>query len=125
VPDTGLVGLGNMKLMEMFSPLGGPRDDGQSDIDWMDDLKFFIDNDDMMLKKHMFPAVEKHKKFVDHPDAYKLYIKPLKQCLGVYCETFEIEDPEDKFTEEKICSLAKKIANEQKTYIEKKDYDRK
>ena len=109
----------------MFSPLGGPRDDGQSDIDWMDDLKFFIDNDDMMLKKHMFPAVEKHKKFVDHPDAYKLYIKPLKQCLGVYCETFEIEDPEDKFTEEKICSLAKKIANEQKTYIEKKDYDRK
>lgn len=110
----------------MFSPLGGPQnDEAESDIDWIDDLKFFIDNDDTMLKKHMFPAVDKHKKYLDHPDAYKIYIKPIKQCVNVYCETFDIEDAEEKFSEDKICSLAKKIANEQKIYIEKKDYDKK
>jgi hypothetical protein len=34
-----------MLLKEMFSAIGAPKDE-QADIDWLDDLKFFIDNND-------------------------------------------------------------------------------
>lgn len=108
----------------MFSPLGGPREEEKA-VDWLSDLKFFIDNDDMMLKKHIFPAVEKHKRFVDHPDAYKLYINPLRSCVKTYCEAFEIEDEDEKFPADDISSLARTFAEEQKKHIEKKDYERK
>lgn len=125
--DTGHVGLGKqeniMLLNEMFSPIGAPKPD-QSDIDWLDDLKFYIDNDNSMLQKNLFPAVEKHKKHVDHPDAYKIYLTPIKRCCENYCERFEIEDAEEKFPNEKLIELAKHIANEQKEFIKRGDYDK-
>ena len=31
-----------MKLYEMFSPIGAPKENDE--IDWLGDLKFFIDN---------------------------------------------------------------------------------
>jgi hypothetical protein len=113
--------------MEMFSAIGAPKDEyADSDINWIDDLKFFIDNDDALLKNHIFPTIEKHRKYVDHPEAYKLYMKPLKSCVKIYCKTFDINDEDnEKFSEDKVCSLAKQIAGEQKAYIMKKDYDKK
>ena len=46
----------------MFSPVGAPKDD-QPDIDWIGDLKFYMDNNDQMLNKHFFPAVNREEKF--------------------------------------------------------------
>ena len=109
-------------LSEMFSPLSGPRKDEQ-DIDWIGDLKFFIDNDEKMLENYFFPAVEKHKQHVGNPNAYKLYVRSLKECMKCYVEQFKIESPEDKFTEDAINDLAKKIAEEQEKFIEAGDYD--
>lgn len=111
-----------MKLMEMFSAIGAPKTE-LSDIDWVDDLKFYIDNDTAMLQKNLFPAVEKHKKYIDHPDAYKIYLDPLLDCCKSYCKKFEIEEPTKKFPRDKLIELAKKIAEEQKKFIEKGDYD--
>ncbi len=34
-----------MKLLEMFSPIGAPQTPDQ-DIDWIGDLKFYVDNND-------------------------------------------------------------------------------
>jgi hypothetical protein len=82
-----------MLLKEMFSPIGAPKQD-QQDIDWLGDLKFFIDNDD---------AIEK--------------------CLGHYCEKFEVETPEEKFPKEKLIELAKRCAEEQEKYLDKGDYE--
>ena len=39
-----------MLLREMFSPIGAPKEQ-ESDIDWIGDLKFFIDNDTDVLSK--------------------------------------------------------------------------
>lgn len=105
----------------MFSPVGGPQEDDQ-DIDWAGDLKFYIDNSTEMLEDYFFPAVKKHRKHINHPDAYKIYIKPLKQCLEAYCEEFKIEDREEKFPDELIEDLAQRICKEQKTFIERGDY---
>jgi len=112
-----------MKLNEFF-PAPEQPDDSQ-DIDWLDDLKFYIDNEPKLLSNYFFPAVKKHKDHINHPNAYKLYIKPLQTCMKEYCETFEIEDPKKKFPEEAIIELAKRIAEEQKKYIEAGDYETK
>ena len=105
----------------MFSPLGGPKE-VDKEVDWLDDLKFYIDNNNDLLSKSIFPAVEKHKKYVDHPAVYKIYLKPLQSCVESYCNTFEIDEKEKIFSKEKIIELAKHIAEEQNNYIKKGDY---
>jgi hypothetical protein len=119
----GHVGLGDMKLNEFFPSAEEPNDD--QDIDWLDDLKFFIDNEPKLLSNYIFPAIKKHEKYVDHPKAYKIYIKPLNACMKKYCETFDIEEQEKKFSEDSLIELAKKIAEEQKKHIEDGDYETK
>jgi hypothetical protein len=111
-----------MLLREMWSAIGAPKDD-QQDIDWLDDLKFFIDNDDKMLSNFFFPAVKKHKEYQGHPDAYKIYLKPIENCLGHYCKKFEISNPEEKFPKEKLIDLAKQIAAEQDQHLKHGDYE--
>jgi hypothetical protein len=111
-----------MLLREMFSPIGAPQEQDQ-DIDWLGDLKFFIDNDDRMLNQYFFPAVKRHKEHLGNPNAYKVYIRPIEKCLGHYCEKYEIQEPETKFTKESLIELAKKIANEQAKFLERGDYE--
>ena len=110
-----------MKLNELFSPIGAPSDN--QDINWLEDLKFFIDNDNEVLSKVMFPAIKKHTKYSGHPDAYKIYIKPLDQCKELYCNKFYREDMQDKINKVNIIALARTISGEQEKYIERGDYE--
>ena len=113
-----------MLLREMFSPIGAPKED-EVDVDWLDDLKFFIDNNNDMLNGHFFPAIKKQAQHKDHPHVYKVYIKPIEHSLGHYCQQYNIEKPEEKFPKEKLIDLAKRIATEQARYIERGDYETK
>jgi hypothetical protein len=119
---TGHAGNGNMKIYEVFSPLGGEQDE-MSDVNWMDDLKFFISNDTDVLSNYFFPAVRKHKEYGDHPNAYKIYIKPIEKCKDVYIKKYKITEPEAKFPKGSLITLAKKMAEEQKEYIKNGDYE--
>lgn len=110
-----------MLLKEMFSPIGAPKDD-QQDIDWLDDLKFFIDNNNDMLNKYFFPAVKRHKEHKDNPNVFKVYIRPIETCLGHYCDKFEIDNRDEKFPKDKLIDLAKRFAKEQEQFIKKGDY---
>lgn len=110
-----------MLLREMFSPIGAPKTEEQ-EIDWLGDLKFFIDNDNDMLSNHFFPAVKKHEKYLNHPEAYKIYLRPLDMCAEEYCKKFQIGDKHEKFPKESLIELAKHIAEEQNKFIERGDY---
>jgi hypothetical protein len=110
-----------MLLREMFSPLGGPQET-EKIIDWGDDLKFYIDNEDSLLQQYMFPAVKKHEKHAGHPEAFKLYLRPIRSCLESYCDKFNIKDAKEKFTDDVIEGLAKRLATEQEKHIEHGDY---
>jgi hypothetical protein len=111
-----------MLLREMFSAIGAPKDE-QSEIDWLDDLKFFIDNDTDTLSHHFFPAVKRHRQHQGNPNAFKLYIRPIERCKEAYCKRYEIETPEEKFPKAKIIELAKRCAEEQEKIIERGDYE--
>ena len=110
-----------MKLNELFSPIGAPKDN--EDINWPDDLRVFIDNDNDALSKFMFPAIKKHETYKGHPDAYKLYIKPLEGCRGLYASKFHVEDCEQKIPRDIIILMAKKFAAEQDNFMERGDYE--
>lgn len=112
-----------MLLKEMFSPIGAPKEDDR-EIDWIGDLKFFIDNDNKMLENYFFPAVERHREHVGNPNAWKLYVRPIRECLKCYLEQFEVESPEEKFTDEALQKLAERICKEQEHFIQEGDYDK-
>lgn len=108
-----------MLLKELFQ---ADKKQPDPDINWIEDLKVFLDNDDEMLSKYFFPAVDQHKQDPDNDEAYKFYIKPLSLCAEKYCSTYDIPDKNNFFPAEKIADLAKMIAAEQKSYIKRGDY---
>lgn len=110
-----------MKLFELFSPIGGPTENDLQEIDWIGDLKAYIDDNESLLSRRIMPAVEKHKKYLKHPNAYKIYIKAIKLCADQYCDQFDIE--EKVFTPEKIIELAKTYADQQEKFIGRGDYE--
>ena len=106
----------------MFSPIGAPHENEQ-EINWAEDLKFYIDNNEKLLSQYMFPAIKRHTEYVGNPNVYKVYIRPLESCLNQYCNEFEIKDREIKFPKDSLIELAKKIAFEQETHISNGNYE--
>lgn len=111
-----------MLLKEMFSAIGAPDEEG-SGIDWLSDLKFYIDNDDSILNQYFFPAVKRHEAHKGNPNAYKIYIRPLEKMTGKYCEKFDIKDRADKFPKDSLIELAKRFATEQEQHMDNGHYD--
>jgi hypothetical protein len=119
-----------MKLMELFQPPQmDPNNDSvekdprlMTDINYLDDLKFFIDNDTDRLSKNFFPAIKQQRQN-DSPDSFKLYLKPLTASCEEYCKEYDLSDIKDQiFTREKLEELAKQIASEQSEFIKKGSY---
>ena len=110
-----------MLLREMFSPLGGPKSD-EAEIDWADDLKFYIDNNDELLTRFIFPAVAKQQSNPHDDRSYKLYINPVRSCAESYCKKYGIEDKGSTFPPETIIRIAKRISEEQKNHIDNGAY---
>lgn len=110
-----------MILMELFS--ADEAETVEDDIDWAADLKFFIDNDDQLLQKYIFPAVQQQRQHAGHPNVYKLYIKPLQRCIEEYRDKFEVEKIGEKFPKEMIIGLAKEIAEKQNEFIQDGQYE--
>jgi hypothetical protein len=113
-----------MKLFELFSYNPQSEKDTDEDIDWLDDLKFYIDNNVELLTHYIFPAIARQKESSDDVNIYKIYIKPLRLCAKDYCQRFETEKPhKELFPTTDIVKLAKSFADIQKSFIEKGDYE--
>ncbi len=113
-----------MLLNELFSkPVEEPKK-FDPEVDYLDDLKFWISNNDDALSKVLMPAIHQHREHHHEGNNYKLYIKPLMKCAEDYCVKFDLMHSKDEiFTPENIVILAKKIAEEQNNFIEKGDYN--
>ena len=111
--------------MELFSSDPTSQDPRLSkDINYLDDLKFFMDNDTDELTNTLFPAIKAHKENLDDESAYRHYMKPIKITVEKYCDKYDLADIKDTiFTDDSLIHLAKRIAEEQKQHISNKDYD--
>jgi hypothetical protein len=45
--------------------------------------------------------------------------------MEAYCERYQVENPEEKFSKEKLIELAKRFASEQEKFLERGDYANK
>ena len=118
--DIGVAGSGDMLLREMFSPIGAPT---ENDIDFFNDLKFFMDNDNELMTKVMFPAIINHKNHVGNKKSYKFYIAPIDKCITKYCEKFNIDKPNEVFPKGKVIEFAKMYAEAQEKFITNGAYE--
>lgn len=113
--------------MELFAPPSEMKEKDERldpEINYIEDLKYFIDNEDDVLSKIFFPAISQQKKQADKENSFKLYIEPVKKTVGIYCKKFKLEDIQDKiFNDDSVVKVAKRIADEQTNHIKKKDYD--
>lgn len=107
--------------VESFSPIGAPSEHDQ-DINWLDDLKFYIDSDHDILNTHFFPAIRKHKDHIGHPHIHKIYIRPVLRSIDQYCDKYEVDNKHETFPKQDVISLAKRIADEQHECITRGDY---
>lgn len=118
-----------MRLFELFDRAEEKPDKRiDADIDYVDDFKFYVDNNDEVLSKVFFPAIEKQKQHTSQEDndepPHHIYLKAVKQTIPLYCKEFELEDiKEDIFTDEIIEAICKKFAEGQVKHIEAGDYD--
>lgn len=106
----------------MFSPLGNPSDEEQ-DINWIEDLKFYMDNEERILQRYVYRSIKKHIANLGSDKAYKLYVPTIVSCIKDYCNKFEITDAETKFSKDDILGLAKQMAADQEVHIKNGDYD--
>ncbi len=114
-----------MRLFELFGPESENKDERlNSDIDYVSDLKFFIDNDNELVSQSLFPAIKKHKALGGEPGQYHVYLNAVKSAIPKYCAEYEMSDvEEDIFTNEVIEAVCKKFAEEQCNYLERGDYE--
>lgn len=113
-----------MRLMELFSQPDNKDPRLNPDINYLDDLKFYVDNNSEMLSNIFFPAIKEQQAKNDPQEAYKLYIKPIRFAVEKYCEEYDLKDVKDDiFTDENVNEIAKRFATEQHNHINNKDYD--
>jgi len=116
-----------MKLMELFAPPAEMKEKDKrldSEINYLDDLKYFIDTENDVLSKFFFPAISQQKKQADKENSFKLYIEPVRKTVSIYCKKFKLEDIQDKiFNNDSVIKIARRIADEQSDHIKKKEYD--
>ena len=116
-----------MLLKELFTP----EEDSTPNYDLLDDIAFFIDNDDELHKEFFLPAVRelKRKKIIDRNSIEE--IAPAFEMLVTKgCEKYNDKykpqgKTEEIFTQKLMASICNKLAEKHLDYIKDGAYDPK
>jgi len=120
--DTGHVGNGKMLLKEISDKI-----DELKDVNVVDDLQFFMNNDPLFYRKILYPAISdmKHKLKSGQGCQQDHFHGCIKKGIDSYCKKFKIrKNPKDIFSDAEIKELAEKMFHNEKERIEKGTYDR-
>lgn len=102
--------------------------DELKDVNVVDDLQFFMNNDPAFYRKVLYPSILSMKEKIkggsscseDH------FLPCIKKGADSYCQKFKIKKPsKDLFSDEEVKELAQKMFHQEKTNIEKGVYDRR
>ena len=98
----------------------------QKDVDLLDDLQYFMQNDDEFYRRIMYPIISKMKKHIKA--GKRCHDNMFKPCVDhaaeVYCKKFDVEgNAKSVFTDVDRDKLAKTIFAQEKHRIESGVYD--
>lgn len=97
------------------------------DVDWVDDLKFFMHNDPKFYRSVLYPKIsELRTKIKSGEQCSEMSFKPcIDKAIPVYCNKFKIsQNPKKIFDDEEIKDLAIKMFHEEKSNIKDGVYNR-
>ena len=112
-----------MLLKELFSQ----EEDNTPKYDLIDDIAFFIDNDDELHKEFFLPAVKelKRKKVVEK-DSIEEVSPYFEKMVTAGCEKYKPQGrTEEIFTKTLMASVCNKLAEKHLSYIKDGAYDPK
>jgi hypothetical protein len=121
-PVIGHVGNGDMRIFELNEKFK------LDDIDLLDDLEFFMNNDNQFYRRVYYPLLMKVKKMVTlgKPCDDKIFRSCIDQAIPLYIKKFNISGNEKSvFTDVDRDELARKIFGQEKERIEQGQYDRR
>jgi hypothetical protein len=98
------------------------------DVDLVDDLHFFIQNDPKFYRKVFFPLLRDFKSKVKNGESCKdtMFRPCVDTAANIYCQKFNIPgNDKSVFTDVDRDELARKIFGQEKDRIEHGDYDRR
>lgn len=96
------------------------------DVDFVDDLKFFMHNDPRFYRKVVYPVIAELKgKLKSGGKCNEMSFMPcIDKAIPVYCNKFKItQNPKVLFDPEEVQDLAVKMFHEEKHNIENGVYD--
>ena len=115
-----------MLLKELFD-----KEENTPNYDLVDDISFFIDNEDELHKEYFLPAVKelKRKKIVDRNSIEEIapaFSKLVEKGCAMYKERYKPQGkPEEIFTKKLMASVCNKLAEKHLSYIKDGAYDPK
>jgi len=95
------------------------------DVDWIDDLKFFMHNEPRFYRKFIYPVISELKNRLESGSKCdEMSFAPcIEKAIPIYCNKFKItQNPQKLFDDEKLHDLAMKMFHEEKSNIEKGVY---
>jgi len=116
-----------MLLKELFDK----NEDSTPKYDLVDDITFFIDNEDLLHKEYFLPAVRelKRKKIVDRNSIEEIapaFDKLVEKGCSMYSEKYNPQGKtEEIFTQKLMADVACKLAEKHLSYIKDGAYDPK
>jgi hypothetical protein len=102
------------------------QSDKFKDIDFVDDLKFFMHNDPRFYRTVVYPVIAELKsKLKSGGKCNEMSFKPcIERAIPVYCNKFKItQNPKVLFAVEEVKDLATKMFHEEKHNIKNGVYD--
>jgi len=97
------------------------------DVDWVDDLKFFMHNDPKFYRTVLYPVIAELKtKIKTGSKCNEMSFAPcIERAIPVYCKKFKItQNLKEIFDDEELEDLATKMFHEEKQNIENGVYNR-
>jgi hypothetical protein len=98
------------------------------EIDFLDDLEFFMNNDPIFYRRVFYPLLMKFKRIVKSGKTCKdTAFRPcVDRAVDFYCKKFNITDsPDSLFTNVDRDAVARKIFGQERDRIQRGEYDDK
>lgn len=98
-----------------------------NDVDFVDDLHYFMINDPLFYKNTLFPAIVDLRSKIQHNEECSdtHFIKCVNNGIKHYCKKFDLGNPTSLFTKTDRDSLARKIFGDEKQNIIDGKYDQR
>jgi hypothetical protein len=118
---TGVAESGDMLIREFVEV------PGFEDVDLVEDLKYFMENDPKFYRKVLYPAISRYRKKLRsgencEPSEFRGCVD---QAASIYCDKFNIPgNPKSVFTDVDRDELAQKIFGQERQRIEDGVYDK-